>query len=152
MQHLVGGLKIEPYFFWFGRTCLLKKGAEELGQNIWISGLITQISHRLILVQSHQKVRKTFAFRVPFSHLLTNRLRWVKIDQLSHIIYLPFTDQPLKRRKRHRRKQVQNQEPCLMRGVYYKNMKWQAAIKVEKRQIHLGTFTSQEEAARLYDR
>ncbi|KAL1225700.1 Ethylene-responsive transcription factor-like protein [Cardamine amara subsp. amara] len=61
-------------------------------------------------------------------------------------------DQPMKRRKRHRRKQVQNQEPCLMRGVYYKNMKWQAAIKVEKRQIHLGTFTSQEEAARLYDR
>lgn len=31
-------------------------------------------------------------------------------------------------------------------------MKWQAAIKVEKRQIHLGTFSSQEEAARLYDR
>ncbi|CAN6892374.1 unnamed protein product, partial [Brassica oleracea] len=60
--------------------------------------------------------------------------------------------QPLKRRKRHRRKQVKNQEPCLMRGVYYKNMKWQAAIKVEKRQIHLGTFSSQEEAARLYDR
>lgn len=62
------------------------------------------------------------------------------------------SDQPLKRRKRHRRKQVKNQEPCLMRGVYYKNMKWQAAIKVEKRQIHLGTFSSQEEAARLYDR
>ncbi|EOA17375.1 hypothetical protein CARUB_v10005663mg, partial [Capsella rubella] len=60
--------------------------------------------------------------------------------------------QPLKRRKRHRRKHVHNQEPCLMRGVYYKNMKWQAAIKVEKRQIHLGTFSSQEEAARLYDR
>uniref|UniRef100_A0A1J3FIW5 Ethylene-responsive transcription factor-like protein n=1 Tax=Noccaea caerulescens TaxID=107243 RepID=A0A1J3FIW5_NOCCA len=63
-----------------------------------------------------------------------------------------ISDQPLKRRKRHRRKQVQNQEPCLMRGVYYKNMKWQAAIKVEKRQIHLGTFSTQEEAARLYDR
>ncbi|CAH8336045.1 unnamed protein product [Eruca vesicaria subsp. sativa] len=62
------------------------------------------------------------------------------------------SDQPLKRRKRHRRKQVKNKEPCLMRGVYYKNMKWQAAIKVEKRQIHLGTFSSQEEAARLYDR
>ncbi|XP_010450269.1 PREDICTED: ethylene-responsive transcription factor-like protein At4g13040 isoform X1 [Camelina sativa] len=61
-------------------------------------------------------------------------------------------DQPLKRRKRHKRKQVHNQEPCLMRGVYYKNMKWQAAIKVDKRQIHLGTFSSQEEAARLYDR
>nr|BAD95239.1 hypothetical protein [Arabidopsis thaliana] len=60
--------------------------------------------------------------------------------------------QPPKRRKQHRRKRVHNQEPCLMRGVYYKNMKWQAAIKVEKKQIHLGTFSSQEEAARLYDR
>ncbi|PON59374.1 AP2/ERF transcription factor [Trema orientale] len=59
---------------------------------------------------------------------------------------------PIKRRKRHRRKNFQNQEPCLMRGVYYKNMKWQAAIKVDKKQIHLGTVGSQEEAARLYDR
>lgn len=58
----------------------------------------------------------------------------------------------VKRRKRHRRKQVENQEPCLMRGVYFKNMKWQAAIKVDKKQIHLGTVVSQEEAARLYDR
>jgi hypothetical protein len=39
-----------------------------------------------------------------------------------------------------------------MRGVYFKNMKWQAAIKVEKKQIHLGTVGSQEEAAHLYDR
>ncbi|KAI3676355.1 hypothetical protein L1987_85961 [Smallanthus sonchifolius] len=31
-------------------------------------------------------------------------------------------------------------------------MKWQAAIKVDKKQIHLGTVGSQEEAARLYDR
>nr|WFI63255.1 Soloist-1 protin [Morus alba] len=59
---------------------------------------------------------------------------------------------PIKRRKRHRRKHFQNQEPCLMRGVYFKNMKWQAAIKVDKKQIHLGTVGSQEEAARLYDR
>ncbi|XAR58747.1 hypothetical protein NMG60_11014271 [Bertholletia excelsa] len=58
----------------------------------------------------------------------------------------------VKRRKRHRRKQIDNQEPCLMRGVYFKNMKWQAAIKVDKKQIHLGTVGSQEEAARLYDR
>eukprot|EP01018_Ginkgo_biloba_P035729 Gb_07198 [translate_table: standard] len=58
----------------------------------------------------------------------------------------------MKRRKRQRRKQFDNQEPCLMRGVYFKNMKWQAAIKVEKKQIHLGTVGSQEEAARLYDR
>ncbi|XP_075521926.1 ethylene-responsive transcription factor-like protein At4g13040 [Primulina tabacum] len=58
----------------------------------------------------------------------------------------------VKRRKRHRRKQVENQEPCIMRGVYFKNSKWQAAIKVDKKQIHLGTVGSQEEAARLYDR
>ncbi|XP_022758728.1 ethylene-responsive transcription factor-like protein At4g13040 [Durio zibethinus] len=64
----------------------------------------------------------------------------------------PFPGQPIKRRKQHRRKHVQNQEPCLMRGVYFKNMKWQAAIKVDKKQIHLGTVGSQEEAARLYDR
>eukprot|EP00252_Welwitschia_mirabilis_P019679 TRINITY_DN4620_c0_g1_i1.p1 TRINITY_DN4620_c0_g1~~TRINITY_DN4620_c0_g1_i1.p1 ORF type:complete len:222 (-),score=55.30 TRINITY_DN4620_c0_g1_i1:178-843(-) len=58
----------------------------------------------------------------------------------------------IKRRKRQRRKQFDNQEPCLMRGVYFKNMKWQAAIKVEKKQIHLGTVGSQKEAAHLYDR
>nr|XP_043618711.1 ethylene-responsive transcription factor-like protein At4g13040 isoform X2 [Erigeron canadensis] len=57
-----------------------------------------------------------------------------------------------KRRKRHRRKNFENQEAIIMRGVYYKNMKWQAAIKVDKKQIHLGTVNSQEEAARLYDR
>lgn len=57
-----------------------------------------------------------------------------------------------KKRKRHRRKHFENQEPCIMRGVYYKNMKWQAAIKVDKKQIHLGTVGSQEAAARLYDR
>ncbi|KAB2057155.1 hypothetical protein ES319_A11G149900v1 [Gossypium barbadense] len=64
----------------------------------------------------------------------------------------PFPGQPIKHRKRHRRKHLQNQEQCLMRGVYFKNMKWQAAIKVDKKQIHLGTVGSQEEAARLYDR
>lgn len=58
----------------------------------------------------------------------------------------------VKRRKRHRRKHIENQEPCIMRGVYFKNLKWQAAIKVDKKQIHLGTVGSQEEAARLYDR
>ncbi|MBA0769769.1 hypothetical protein Gotri_018468 [Gossypium trilobum] len=65
---------------------------------------------------------------------------------------LLYVGQPIKRRKRHRRKHLQNQEQCLMRGVYFKNMKWQAAIKVDKKQIHLGTVGSQEEAARLYDR
>ncbi|XP_012833547.1 PREDICTED: ethylene-responsive transcription factor-like protein At4g13040 isoform X1 [Erythranthe guttata] len=65
----------------------------------------------------------------------------------------PFRQFPeVKRRKRHRRKQVQNQEPCTMRGVYYKNRKWQAAIKVDRKQIHLGTVSTEEEAARLYDR
>jgi len=39
-----------------------------------------------------------------------------------------------------------------MRGVYFKNMKWQAAIKVDKKQIHLGTVGTQDEAAQLYDR
>ncbi|XP_077250261.1 ethylene-responsive transcription factor-like protein At4g13040 [Tasmannia lanceolata] len=58
----------------------------------------------------------------------------------------------IKRRKRHRRKHFEDQEPCTMRGVYFKNMKWQAAIKVDKKQIHLGTVGSQEEAAHLYDR
>ncbi|GAA0154990.1 DNA-binding transcription factor [Lithospermum erythrorhizon] len=58
----------------------------------------------------------------------------------------------VKRRKRHRRKHSEHHEPCVMRGVYFKNMKWQAAIKVDKKQIHLGTVGSQEEAARLYDR
>ncbi|KAI4319311.1 hypothetical protein MLD38_032924 [Melastoma candidum] len=63
-----------------------------------------------------------------------------------------FPEPAVKRRKPHRRKHRQNQEPCLMRGVYFKNMKWQAAIKVDKKQIHLGTVGSQVEAAHLYDR
>ncbi|XP_064967912.1 ethylene-responsive transcription factor-like protein At4g13040 isoform X4 [Musa acuminata AAA Group] len=58
----------------------------------------------------------------------------------------------IKRSKRHRRKHYEDQEPRKMTGVYFKNMKWQAAIKVDKKQIHLGTVESQEEAARLYDR
>ncbi|KAG5567265.1 hypothetical protein RHGRI_002728 [Rhododendron griersonianum] len=69
-------------------------------------------------------------------------------DQHTHQYPVP----EVKRRKRHRRKHFENQEPCVMRGVYLKNMKWQAAIKVDKKQIHLGTVGSQEEAARLYDR
>ncbi|KAK4268255.1 hypothetical protein QN277_024936 [Acacia crassicarpa] len=63
-----------------------------------------------------------------------------------------FTGPPIKRRKPHRRKNMHSQDSCVMRGVYFKNMKWQAAIKVDKKQIHLGTVNSQEEAARLYDR
>lgn len=64
----------------------------------------------------------------------------------------PIQDQELKRRKRQRRKSFENQEACLLRGVYFKNMKWQAAIKVKKKQIHLGTVSSMQEAAHLYDR
>lgn len=65
----------------------------------------------------------------------------------------PFPkEKELKKRKRQRRKHQENQEPCVMRGVYFKNMKWQAAIKVEKKQVHLGTVNSQKEAAHLYDR
>ncbi|KAK4749070.1 hypothetical protein SAY87_026519 [Trapa incisa] len=71
----------------------------------------------------------------------------LKDQQNEHL-----TEQPIKRRKRHRRKHHQDQEQCLMRGVYFKNMKWQAAIKVDKKQIHLGTVGSQIEAAHLYDR
>ncbi|KAK6145119.1 hypothetical protein DH2020_021939 [Rehmannia glutinosa] len=70
----------------------------------------------------------------------------------NFICFHPFEGREIKRRKRHRRKHVENQEPCTMRGVYYKNRKWQAAIKVDKKQIHLGTVSSEEEAARLYDR
>ncbi|XP_008803499.2 ethylene-responsive transcription factor-like protein At4g13040 isoform X1 [Phoenix dactylifera] len=69
-------------------------------------------------------------------------------EEVNH--YYP--GKQIKRRKRHRRKHFEDQEPCVMRGVYFKNMKWQAAIKVDKKQIHLGTVGSQEEAARLYDR
>lgn len=61
-------------------------------------------------------------------------------------------ERELKRRKRQRRRQVENQEACMLRGVYFKNLKWQAAIKVDKKQIHLGTVASMEEAAHLYDR
>ena len=63
-----------------------------------------------------------------------------------------YVECELKQRKRQRRRQSGNQETCMLRGVYFKNMKWQAAIKVEKKQIHLGTVSSMEEAAHLYDR
>ncbi|XP_028120273.1 ethylene-responsive transcription factor-like protein At4g13040 isoform X2 [Camellia sinensis] len=69
-----------------------------------------------------------------------------------HPMYCTIGVPEVKRRKQHRTKHFENQEPCLMRGVYFKNMKWQAAIKVDKKQIHLGIVGSQEAAARLYDR
>ncbi|XP_057534745.1 ethylene-responsive transcription factor-like protein At4g13040 [Amaranthus tricolor] len=58
----------------------------------------------------------------------------------------------VKRRKQHRRRRIVNQEQNEKRGVYFKNNKWQAAIKVDKKQIHLGTFSLQADAAHLYDR
>ncbi|KAM0036662.1 putative transcription factor AP2-EREBP family [Helianthus debilis subsp. tardiflorus] len=72
----------------------------------------------------------------------------------AHLTSSPFNIQFVtisvsKRREQHRRKHFENQEPCIMRGVYYKNMKWQAAIKVDKKQIHPGTVGSQQEAACL---
>ncbi|WOL11384.1 ethylene-responsive transcription factor [Canna indica] len=76
-----------------------------------------------------------------------NRLSTLKEESNSY-----YPGKEIKRRKRHRRRHYEDQEPCIMRGVYFKNMKWQAAIKVDKKQIHLGTVGSQEEAARLYDR
>ncbi|KAI3742062.1 hypothetical protein L1987_59742 [Smallanthus sonchifolius] len=74
------------------------------------------------------------------------------VNESSSSSKQPVLHPEFKRRKRHRRKNIENQEVCVMRGVYFKNMKWQAAIKVDKKQIHLGTVSSQEEAARLYDR
>jgi len=78
-----------------------------------------------------------------------------KIEDVSLLIVILIAHvigKELKKRKQQKRKHRENQEPCVMRGVYFKNMKWQAAIKVEKKQVHLGTVDSQEEAARLYDR
>lgn len=69
----------------------------------------------------------------------------------KELLIQPTLGPAVKRRKRHRRKNLHSQEVS-MRGVYFKNMKWQAAIKVDKKQIHLGTVGSQEEAAHLYDR
>ncbi|MCL7042173.1 hypothetical protein MKW94_026832 [Papaver nudicaule] len=60
--------------------------------------------------------------------------------------------QGIKRRKLHRRKNFSENGAYCLRGVYYKNMKWQAAIKVDKKQIHLGTLPTKEDAAHLYDR
>ncbi|KAL8170185.1 hypothetical protein V2J09_021989 [Rumex salicifolius] len=64
------------------------------------------------------------------------------------------SDQEVKITRQHKRnhKHKHEQERRALRGVYFKNMKWQAAIKVDKKQIHLGTVGSQAEATRLYDR
>lgn len=64
----------------------------------------------------------------------------------------PSPEEEAKIIRRQRRKHTLEQERRALRGVYFKNMKWQAAIKVDKKQIHLGTVGSQAEATRLYDR
>ncbi|CAK9230490.1 unnamed protein product [Sphagnum jensenii] len=86
------------------------------------------------------------------SNLLSSAITLWEVWTSDYNLKSPHAERELKKRKRQRRKQQGNQEPCVMRGVYFKNMKWQAAIKVEKKQVHLGTVGSQEEAARLYDR
>ncbi|KAJ8447920.1 hypothetical protein Cgig2_012055 [Carnegiea gigantea] len=64
----------------------------------------------------------------------------------------PTIEREVKHKKQHWRRHTNNQDQCVLRGVYFKNMKWQAAIKVGKKQIHLGTVSSRGEAAHLYDR
>ncbi|KAA8543515.1 hypothetical protein F0562_020990 [Nyssa sinensis] len=102
--------------------------------------------HPLPSVDSDQPKEKTFSKFDPGSSNISGS----SSSKEQHNQQFPV--QEVKRRKRHRRKHFENQEPCVMRGVYFKNMKWQAAIKVDKKQIHLGTVGSQEEAAHLYDR
>lgn len=105
---------------------------------------VSYFSHIECLGKWKEKVQSLFSMSGSFC-IKSKRNTHIQLTGL--ICYSVF-----KRRKRHRRKHFENQEPCIMRGVYYKNMKWQAAIKVDKKQIHLGTVSSQEEAARLYDR
>ncbi|KAL8137240.1 hypothetical protein V2J09_003241 [Rumex salicifolius] len=64
----------------------------------------------------------------------------------------PSPVQKTKSTVRDKKVKVHGQELSSIRGVYLKNMKWQAAIKVNKKQIHLGTLETPEEAAHLYDR
>lgn len=73
-------------------------------------------------------------------------------NQPKEVDSQPITELEVKRRRQHRRKRIHSQDHCDMRGCYSKNNKWQAAIKVDKKQIHLGTVSTQEEAAHLYDR
>lgn len=96
---------------------------------------------------SHKKVVEMDMTEVTYGPLDVTASRKSKEESSQY-----YPGKEIKHRKRHRRKHEETRETCIMRGVYFKNMKWQAAIKVDKRQIHLGTVGSQEEAARLYDR
>ncbi|XP_059660100.1 ethylene-responsive transcription factor-like protein At4g13040 isoform X1 [Cornus florida] len=102
--------------------------------------------HPMPSVDADQPEEKTISKVVPGSSIISGSSSSKEQDNQL------FPVKQVKRRKRHRRKNFENQEQCVMRGVYFKNMKWQAAIKVDKKQIHLGTVGSQEEAAHLYDR
>lgn len=112
-----------------------------------------------ITVENTNKHAKPFSVH-PLPSFIFSHQKPITISEASHASAnvsastssKEETGKKVKRRKRHRRKHYEDQEPCIMRGVYFKNMKWQAAIKVDKKQIHLGTVGSQEEAARLYDR
>ena len=118
----------------------------------------SRIIHLMFLVQSRQKTGILNPLQVCLhsSKTVKSDMRPASPSTLlkaSHKVCIWFLDQEcMKRRKQHRRRRVNNQEQCMMRGVYFKNMKWQAAIKVDKKQIHLGTVSSPEEAAHLYDR
>lgn len=89
---------------------------------------------------------------IQFTFSISNSQSFILLLFDYNLLNKHISGPPVKRRKQHLRKHAHDQEPCFMRGVYYKNMKWQAAIKVDKKQIHLGTVESQEEAAHLYDR
>ncbi|WCJ37995.1 Integrase-type DNA-binding superfamily protein [Euphorbia peplus] len=133
------------------------------GRNSFLTPLPRSSENGIAPVNSVQNSRSVSVHPLPSDEIINPEEKTVaSLGAASSIISAcssskeplsqPYPGQPIKRRKRHRRKHVQNQEPCLMRGVYFKNMKWQAAIKVDKKQIHLGTVGSQEEAAHLYDR
>ncbi|KAI4341588.1 hypothetical protein MLD38_026295 [Melastoma candidum] len=130
-----------------GRSCFLApiiKSTDGVATND--SSQSSKAVHPLPLLDNKQQDEKPVAGRgLESSHGSGSSPLVEPRDQL-------FPEPAIKRRKPHRRKHHQNQEPCLMRGVYFKNMKWQAAIKVDKKQIHLGTVGSQVEAAHLYDR
>ncbi|KOM58337.1 hypothetical protein LR48_Vigan11g137100 [Vigna angularis] len=98
----------------------------------------------LITVHKHMGIQFTFS--------ISNSQSFILLLFDYNLLNKHISGPPVKRRKQHLRKHAHDKEPCFMRGVYYKNMKWQAAIKVDKKQIHLGTVESQEEAAHLYDR
>ncbi|KAI3782862.1 hypothetical protein L2E82_12920 [Cichorium intybus] len=130
----------------YGRTPFLDSlSSYENGQSLgcWVQNTRSIGMHLSPSIDDHPNEQENKKSEEPESSI---------VNESSSSNKRPVPHAEFKRRKRHRRKHFENQEACVMRGVYYKNMKWQAAIKVDKKQIHLGTVSSQEEAARLYDR